>query len=494
MKKLLSAIIAAACMLTFPAAAFAGTENSVGAELVQTFAEENGDPLSILEIRTIGEAENKEAAVSVPYLKKDSLTEIVIPEIINGYKIVAVDNQGFKDCKNLIKVTLPETINTLDDYSFYGCENLVSINIPEGVTDIGSSAFYNCYKLESITLPKGIKTIKPLTFFYCVSLKSIVIPEGVTELQRNAFSMCSNAESLTLPNTLETINENAFSGCGHLVSIIIPDSVKNIKKGAFSNCFRLESITIPSNVEELGESAFEECLHLKEVVINNGITKIPRFCFRKCKELETVYLPRSIELIESDAFYYIEYIKNVYYSGSEKQWEEVLVEKGNLFSKAEFHFLDSDPVCINLTIPKQDENLKINDLKASALDTSSGNTVELEVDEANGIDVTALENGTYTLTVGAKQCAERSYSLTVSGDGLSGEAAGGVEIHLYGDADGDGIIKVTDVAKANSYVKGDKSMLTGYDLAVCDVNRDGKVNIQDVAKINAHIKQTVMLW
>lgn len=558
MRKLLSVITAAACMLIYPAAAFADTENSVGAELVQTAAEENADTASMLNVRVLVGSTKKEAAISIRSEYKETLTEINIPETIDGYKIVVIDNQGFQGCKNLVKVTLPNTITdfyydvfrdceklesinipesvtALSDHAFYnckslksvtipskltkirnyvfeGCESLVSINIPEGVTELGIRAFEGCCSLESVTLPKSIRTIKDYAFSNCTELKSINIPEGVTEIKEGTFSGCEKLENVTLPNTLETIGTSAFYDCNSLSSITIPDSVKNIEKQAFEYT-GLTSITIPGSIEKLGANAFSECVYLNTVMIYNGaLTELSSTCFDKTYHIKNLHIPLSLKSIGYYAFPGYYPMINVYYAGTEEQWNEIPIDtriesNGALWQAENFIFNTPapgdpnpgepetvEPVCISINIPRQSNYPEINALKAAVWDTSSGNTIKLAVDEENGIDVTDLENGTYTLTVSAKECAERSYTLTVSDDGLSGEAAGGVELHLYGDADGDGSIKVIDAAKANAYVKGDKSMLTGYDLAVCDINQDGKVNIQDVAKINAHLKHAYDLW
>ncbi len=81
---------------------------------------------------------------------------------------------------------------------------------------------------------------------------------------------------------------------------------------------------------------------------------------------------------------------------------------------------------------------------------------------------------------------------TVAGGTVTG-LDDGVELHLYGDINGDGKVNIVDVARANAHAKNTKT-LEDYDFSVCDVSGDGNVNIVDVARMNAHVKNTKSLW
>ena len=65
---------------------------------------------------------------------------------------------GFDNCKNLISVSLPNTIETIWPFAFYGC-SFSTITIPNGVTRIGYDAFADCSNLTSIFIPNSVTSI-----------------------------------------------------------------------------------------------------------------------------------------------------------------------------------------------------------------------------------------------------------------------------------------------------------------------------------------------
>ena len=84
-----------------------------------------------------------------------SLSEIVIPEKIEGYPVTSIGNDAFWNCRSLTSIEMPEGITSIGVAAFYGCSSLTSIEIPEGVTSIGPEAFYHCRSLKSIIVSQG---------------------------------------------------------------------------------------------------------------------------------------------------------------------------------------------------------------------------------------------------------------------------------------------------------------------------------------------------
>jgi hypothetical protein len=124
----------------------------------------------------------------------ETITSVVLPPIR------AILNNTFRDCKNLVAVTLPDTIVFIGDNVFENCQSLLSIAIPNSVTYIGRGAFFNCLSLPSITLPNAIESVERSTFMNCSLLTSVKMPESVRYIVFQAFRNCSNLLEVELPS------------------------------------------------------------------------------------------------------------------------------------------------------------------------------------------------------------------------------------------------------------------------------------------------------
>ena len=121
---------------------------------------------------------------------KNSDADIIIPNEHNGIPVTAIADNGFKDCKNVVRVGIPNSITTIGQYAFFNCRSLIGVTIPKSVTSIGDYAFGNCVKLSNIALSNGLVTIGSYTFSYCEALESIAIPTTLTNIGAYAFEHC----------------------------------------------------------------------------------------------------------------------------------------------------------------------------------------------------------------------------------------------------------------------------------------------------------------
>lgn len=81
---------------------------------------------------------------------------LVIPSKIGDTEITYLSQFSFKACRNLISVSLPETVVQIDRYAFIMCKELRSVTMYPGVETIGKRAFDGCPKIEKIIF-KGTK-------------------------------------------------------------------------------------------------------------------------------------------------------------------------------------------------------------------------------------------------------------------------------------------------------------------------------------------------
>lgn len=277
-------------------------------------------------------------------------TEIVVPSEIAGRPVTSIGDYAFRDCSNLINIKLPEgitnigsnafiwcsslenielpeSLTSIEANTFYNCSSLKSIKLPEGITNIDSFAFYRCSSLENIKLPEGITSIGYGIFMYCNNLVSIELPESLTYIGDSAFSGCSNLESITLPEGITSIGSSAFYDCSSLKSITLPEKLTNIDTSTFYNCSSLVSILLPKSLANIGYSAFYGCSSLESITLPEKVTGIESYAFQNCSSLESVTVPESLTSIGYDAFDGCNKLKDVYYAGSESQWN-TLKEEG----------------------------------------------------------------------------------------------------------------------------------------------------------------------
>ena len=158
------------------------------------------------------------------------------------------------------RITVRQGTLRICSSAFSQCKNLISITIPDSVTSIGHSAFNDCKNLESIVVDPGNPIydsqnncnaiIETATNTLIVGCKSTIIPNGVACIGDTAFWGCEDLGSMTIPNTVTSIEDYAFYGTG--LTIIIPDGVTSIGELAFEDCESLMSITLPASIEEIG--------------------------------------------------------------------------------------------------------------------------------------------------------------------------------------------------------------------------------------------------
>lgn len=128
----------------------------------------------------------------------DSVTELVIPDTIEGVPVTVIDWYAFENCKYLQSVTLPDTITHISRFAFVHCISLESVNMPSSLYAIEQSAFLDCPKLRGLELPSSLVIIEERAFSECDSLTEITIPAGCTQTGDYAFFGCDALSQITV--------------------------------------------------------------------------------------------------------------------------------------------------------------------------------------------------------------------------------------------------------------------------------------------------------
>lgn len=274
--------------------------------------------------------------VIAPYTFANSpfLADVVLPE---GLK--EIGDGAFYNCTRLAELRLPETLEKIGSSAFMNCDKLALGSLPEGLKEIGSYAFYNCQALTNIALPDGLAALGAGAFGACTGLKSAHLPQGLPEIPGYLFQSCAKLTSVNVPEGVTGIGEWAFYGCIALTKLTLPDSLVTIDEYAFYGCSKLSDLTLPPSLRYIGDNAFTSCGHLTEVRLPEGLTSVGSSAFAACQSLKTVSLPLSLTEIGVSAFEYCNSLSNVYYAGTQAQWEAVDVESLNEpLTQAAMHF------------------------------------------------------------------------------------------------------------------------------------------------------------
>ena len=130
---------------------------------------------------------------------KDS---IVIPDgvrVIGGGALeYAAHNSD--DLNPVLKITVPEGVETLCDFAFCWCSTAQEITLPSTLKTIHDSAFFNCFDLKQINLPEGLNTIGYCAFGNCESLTAVTIPKSAAEIGARALIRCNQLQTVTILN------------------------------------------------------------------------------------------------------------------------------------------------------------------------------------------------------------------------------------------------------------------------------------------------------
>ena len=145
------------------------------------------------------------------------------------------------------------------------------------------------------------------------------------------YSLNTSTGVLTISGTGEMTDSPFRQNSNIIKSVIIENGVTSIVTYAFSGCTSLTSITIPDSVTSIGESAFDGCTSLVSVTLSKSITTIEYSTFFGCSSLTSIEIPKSVTTIVNFAFCGCTNLTDVYYAGTQSEWNKINIGHSNEF-------------------------------------------------------------------------------------------------------------------------------------------------------------------
>ena len=218
--------------------------------------------------------------------------------------------------------------------AFKNCTNLKKAIIPESVKVIRYGAFTDCINMkQEVTIKSGVELGKTEKGYF----ESAFAGSGITKLIVEDEVKIPLREGTNCPNLKEIeIGDNVtidgaygtFNNCPELTTVKMGKNIKITDMWSnmtlFKNCPKLENVTVES-LSEIAASAFVGTgPALKgDIVINEGVTTIGTSAFEGCTNITSVSIPNTVTNIGDRAFYNCTGLGKINVNMTKTEWEAV---------------------------------------------------------------------------------------------------------------------------------------------------------------------------
>lgn len=237
-----------------------------------------------------------------------SREELIVPDEIDGKKVVAIDDTGICNTRYVKKLVIGKNVNSIGTRAIINNSNLEVIEVARGNTSFkvvngtlltmdGKELVCNPIKNgvqerikvddvskkeikeyfdEEYVIPEGVEIIRDYAFYHN-QIKSVVFADSVERVGQYAFLRVGYLSQVKLSANLKFIGKDAFSKNPGLTELVIYEQIEEIEERAFHDCNQLRSLSIKKNKADiiLGEKWYPTDLgkNLKGLVIEYDDTK-----------------------------------------------------------------------------------------------------------------------------------------------------------------------------------------------------------------------------
>lgn len=240
--------------------------------------------------------------------------DVVIPETLGGYPVTTLAEKSFFECHNIDELFIPHSITNIDDeaLNYMWCKKItVSTENPSFESD-DHGVLFNKGKTQIIRYPALCEE------------ESYEIPATVTEFVGRPFQHCQfGLAYVSIPEGVKTIPNCAFMGATTIKKIDFPSTLESIGPNCFAYCYSLNDPEIPASVTKIEGSAFTYCNALRTFRFPENIDTVSWGVLSDCPMLERVYIPKTVKTIANYAFSGSSLISDIYYEGTEEEWNAI---------------------------------------------------------------------------------------------------------------------------------------------------------------------------
>ena len=170
-------------------------------------------------------------------------TDVVIPSVVDGITVKEIGMGVFKDNRNIVSLTIPDSVTTLQNRICSGCTALRKVRLPSGLTVIPDETFDGCSSLSTVHFPNTLRQIRSDAF--CgTGLTEFIAPDSLTAIWGYAFKDCAKLTKVDLKN-VSSVSGGAFQNCTELRSVRLPDELTELPDHLFDGCASLAEIDMP---------------------------------------------------------------------------------------------------------------------------------------------------------------------------------------------------------------------------------------------------------
>ncbi len=256
---------------------------------------------------------------------------ILIPDVIDGKTVIALDNGIFAGNETLQSVNIGSNIEIIGDFAFYACKSLRNVSVGKNVWYIGAAAFddtpwMNAKTDEYVIAGDGV------LLRYNGKDKYVTVPDGIKHLS-SAFGANYDIIYVELGDSVLTLGKYSFASCESLRQVKFGKNIKLIGDNAFEGCVALSAVDIPDSVERIGDHAFDGDYYLMTARIGNSVSEIGQYAFNQCIRMRSIALPATLTSVGVCAFRDCFSLYTVFYGGNEEQFRAIGLSDTNYILK-----------------------------------------------------------------------------------------------------------------------------------------------------------------